>query len=77
MTRHNPHEDAARMKKVVAMLSVLASMAPEAFRAPARTAEVLAVWPQADRSILAARAGVNPPSEEAWAAFVAAVRGRA
>lgn len=70
----NEHEARARIRKMELILSKVP--AGETADQVARTAEWLAALPQADRDVLAAAAGVNPPSDETWSLVVAAQKAR-
>lgn len=64
----NPHEWAARAKKVDAMLGVLTKLGP------LPTSTEAAAWPENVWTDLARAAGINPPSEKTRAFVVAQLR---
>lgn len=70
----NPWEEAARTKKVLAILSRIPSGATLA--KVEATADWLEGLCQEDRDALAAAAGVKPPSPETWDRVVEAARSR-
>jgi hypothetical protein len=70
----NGFEAASRMRKVAAILAVI----PPGTSTQANdfAARILEVASEVQRNGIAARAGVNPPSAETWAAVVRGVRDR-
>ncbi len=66
----NPYVEAARTRKVLALLAAVPSGDNAAL------AERLAGFSERERTIFATGAGCKPPSEETWSQLVKVVRGR-
>ena len=66
----NPFEQAARARKVSALLALIPAGNGQALAAR------LSAFTQGMRNVWAKRAGCNPPSEATWSQLCEAVRGR-
>ncbi len=73
-SKRNPHEEAARSRKVLAILSVVPT--GETSEQNRIIAEFLAALSVPERAIFAKKAKVNAPSKETWDLVLSAVRAR-
>jgi hypothetical protein len=81
MASNNPHERAARAKKVLAMVQVLDDQMIRQKRNPHDQAGLVVLaslgWVEAVWLMIANKAGVNPPSDETKEGLRDVYRGRA